>query len=396
MVTIRDVTELKKLQLQAMNRRRDLEIIGQIIAITPAKFGQFMGAAHKLVEASRAKLVESDSPDSLDELFRNMHTVKGNARVYNFSVVSDKAHEAEIVLEKLRKDPPKHLPIDELLTDLNALDDILRRYEKINSEDLGRKSNTDTTDENFVMVQLDVVAEALRLLNDIGSSSIESLRNNTNLVRQHLLRIGTQPLSDMVTGVIESLPSLAEELGKPVPDVRIDDDYILPKMAISELINDICMHVFRNSLDHGIEGEAERKKQGKKPQGVIRLVLKASSDSVHMLFSDDGAGLNLQRLKEKAREKGLLHEGRDLSNEEAANLVFLPSVSTAKKITKISGRGVGMDAVASFVKNHGGHIKLNLVGKASGGRIKFEIEVQLPKKYFTEIEDLNSGTKLVS
>lgn len=395
MVTIRDVTELKKLQLQAMNRRRDLEIIGQIIAITPVKFGQFMAAAHKMIEASREQLSKSDSPDSLNELFRNMHTIKGNSRVFNFSVISDKAHEAEVVLEKLRKDPPKSLPQEQLLADLNALDDILLRYEKINSEDLGRKVNKDTNDENFVMVQLDVVSEALRLLKNINSSSVESLRNNTNLVRQHLLRIGTQPLSDMISGVIDSVPSLAKDLGKPVPDIRIDEEYILPKMAISELINDVCMHVFRNSLDHGIETEAERKKQGKKPKGAIKLKLKSSNDNICMIFSDDGAGLNLNRLKEKAREKGLLHEGRDLSNEEAANLVFLPSVSTAEKVTNISGRGVGMDAVASFVKNHEGHIKLNLIGKASKGRIKFEIEVQLPKKYFTEIEQPNSGTKLV-
>ena len=387
MVTVRDVTELKKLQLQAMNRRRDLEIIGQIIAITPAKFSQFMAGSHKLIDSSRATLAKCSSPDDLNALFRNMHTIKGNARMYNFSIISDKAYEVEVILDKLRKAPPKKLPREQLSAEFDALDDVLQHYEKINKDDLGRDSRMDSLDTDSVMVQLDVVSEALSLLNNINASSIETLRSNTNLVRQYLLRIGTQSFTDMISGVLDSIPSLAMELEKPVPNIKINDGGLLPKMVISELINDICMHIVRNSLDHGIEPESERQRLEKPRHGTIKILLKNSENHISMIFSDDGGGLNLDLLKEKAKEKGLLQEGMTLSSEAAANLVFIPSVSTAKKVTNISGRGVGMDAVASFVKNFGGSVQLNLLGEVKDGCIQFELEVHIPKKYFTDIEE---------
>lgn len=396
MVTIRDVTELKKLQLQAMNRRRDLEIIGQIIAVTPTKFKQFISASYKLVELSKTKLNDDGSRETLDELFRNMHTIKGNSRIYNFSVISDRAHEIEVTLDKLRKDPPESLPKQELSNEFNELDQLLKRYEKINDEDLGRKVNSELNDKNFVMVQLDVVSEALSLLNNISTSSVDALRNNSKLVRQHLLRIGTLTLSDMISSVVGSLPSLAKELGKPVPDIRIDESFFLPKVTISDLLNDLCMHIFRNSLDHGIEPEDERKSLGKNPNGLIELKLKSTDEYVTMIFSDDGGGLHLNRLKEKAHERGVIEKGKHLSDSETANLVFIPAVSTAEKVSSISGRGVGMDAISSFVKNHEGNIKLNLLEKTSNGKVKFEIEVQLPKRYFAEIDQSEFTTKLVS
>ncbi|MFK7823844.1 MAG: HAMP domain-containing protein [Oligoflexales bacterium] len=386
MVTIRDVTELKKLQLQAMNRRRDLEIIGQIIAITPAKFKQFMTGSHKLLESSREILEKCDSPDDLNALFRNMHTIKGNSRIYNFTIISDKSHQVEVILDKLRKDPPKILPKEQLIAEFDSLKNTLQHHEKINREDLGREANSEQIDPDSVMVQLDVVSEALSLLKNINSSSIETLRNNTSLVMQHLLRIGSQPLSEMISGVTESIPSLAEELGKSIPVIKIDNTCLLPKLAISELLNDICMHIFRNAIDHGIEPENERKKLGKPSHGAINLSVKNDGEMVVFLFSDDGGGLNLKLLMERAQEKGLLQKEVTLSNQGAANLVFVPSISTASKVTKISGRGVGMDAVASFVKNYHGEIKLNLLGELKNERIPFEIEIQLPKKYFTEIE----------
>ena len=396
MITIRDVTELKKLQLQAMNRRRDLEIIGQIIAVTPSKFKQFIAASHKLVDLSQQRLTSNNVKDDLDELFRNMHTIKGNARIYNFGIISDKAHEIEVVLDNLRKDPPDSLPRVQLSVNFNALSELLKRYEKINDDDLGRKTNSDLNDENFVMVQLDVVSEALSLLNNIGSSSVEALRNNSMLVRQHLLKIGTQNLSDMISGVVESLPSLAEELGKPIPDIRIIDTSLRPKVFIADLLHDVCMHIFRNSLDHGIEHEHERNAKGKNPGGVIELNLKESGDYVSLIFSDDGAGLNLDSLRAKALDKGIVKQDSKLSEQEVANLVFIPSMSTADKVSNISGRGVGMDAIASFVRNYEGNIKLNLHGKVSEGRIKFEIEVQLPKKYFVATSGPPVNAKLVS
>ena len=116
-------------------------------------------------------------------------------------------------------------------------------------------------------------------------------------------------------------------------------------------------HLLRNCVAHGIEEPAVRAAAGKDPTGTILIGLHHEGNDVSVEFRDDGAGLNLPRIREKALQQGMISPGQELSDQEAANLIFLPGFSTAAQITELAGRGIGMDVVRSEVNALGGRIE---------------------------------------
>ena len=116
-------------------------------------------------------------------------------------------------------------------------------------------------------------------------------------------------------------------------------------------------HLLRNCVAHGIEEPQVREQAGKDASGTIVINLQQSGNDVSVEFRDDGAGLNLQRIREKAIAQGLLADGQDMSDADAANLIFTPGFTTAAQVTELSGRGIGMDVVRSEVNALGGRIE---------------------------------------
>ena len=108
-------------------------------------------------------------------------------------------------------------------------------------------------------------------------------------------------------------------------------------------------HMIRNSLDHGIETEAERVRQGKPPLGRITLVAKQEGNEIVIRFADDGAGMSVQKIRAKAIERGLVSPDANLTEDDLLQFVLLSGFSTASRVTQLSGRGVGMDVVHSEV-----------------------------------------------
>jgi two-component system chemotaxis sensor kinase CheA len=129
--------------------------------------------------------------------------------------------------------------------------------------------------------------------------------------------------------------------------------------SMVERIEDPLVHLVRNSIDHGIEAMADRKAAGKAPRAVIRLSAYHEGGSIVVELSDDGRGLQKDKILAKAREKGLVEEGRDLGEQEVYNLIFLPGFSTAAKVTEISGRGVGMDVVKRNIEGMRGRVSVS-------------------------------------
>ncbi len=120
-------------------------------------------------------------------------------------------------------------------------------------------------------------------------------------------------------------------------------------------------HLLRNCVAHGIENPALRAAAGKDPIGLITVNLRQEGNDVSVEFSDDGAGLDLKRIREKAVSLGLLTISQSLSDQEAANLIFMPGFSTAAQVTELSGRGIGMDVVRAEVNSVGGRIETSTV-----------------------------------
>jgi two-component system chemotaxis sensor kinase CheA len=152
---------------------------------------------------------------------------------------------------------------------------------------------------------------------------------------------------------------ISKKLGKEVNLVLVGEDTEADKNVIEPLA-DPLIHILRNSLDHGIETPEVRRAAGKAAAGTIRIAARQESDRVLIEISDDGAGINAQRVRNKAVERGLIPADRatTLSDDEAVQLVFLPGFSTAESISDLSGRGVGMDVVRTAVERINGAVAL--------------------------------------
>ena len=130
--------------------------------------------------------------------------------------------------------------------------------------------------------------------------------------------------------------------------------------TIIEGLGDPLTHLVRNSADHGIEPPAERAAAGKPATGTITLKAYHAAGQVNIEIADDGRGLNTEKILNKALEKGLVtpEQAKSMSEKEKAQLIFLPGLSTAEKVTDVSGRGVGMDVVKSNLDQLGGQVDI--------------------------------------
>jgi two-component system, chemotaxis family, sensor kinase CheA len=151
---------------------------------------------------------------------------------------------------------------------------------------------------------------------------------------------------------------LARKSGKSVELVTDDGETEIDRHMV-DILNDVLVHMVRNSIDHGIEPQDDREKCGKNRTGTVRLMAFHSGGSVVVEIHDDGRGLNREKILQKAISVGLVDPEKQLSDNEVFNLIFAPGLSTSEKLTDISGRGVGMDVVRKGVEALHGRIDIN-------------------------------------
>jgi two-component system chemotaxis sensor kinase CheA len=393
MLCLWDVTELRSLAVEANGQKRELAMIGEILAVNQEKFHAFIDGANHFILKNEELLKEAaKTPDRVDaecigKLFRNMHTIKGNARTYGLLQLTNLVHEAEQAYDELRKNPQAVWDHDALLSQLATIDVALGEYFRINDVKLGRKGPGRRGGvDKFLMVQKDHIHESIELLDNVDTNSVDSLNHAVSLVRKQLQLIGTEKIEDVLAGVIDSLPSLAKELDKEAPKNIIVDNGLVIRSQISDMIRNVCMHLYRNSMDHGIESADKRVAQGKSPVGQIHLSLQVDEGLLKLKLRDDGRGLAVGFIRQKANDKGLIADDQELSQEQIAQLIFLPGFSTADHVTEVSGRGVGMDAVNGFVQDEGGSLELCFLGpEAADGFRPFETVISLPEKFAVQV-----------
>lgn len=173
-----------------------------------------------------------------------------------------------------------------------------------------------------------------------------------------VLKIRMQPVSTVMTRFPRMIRDLANDLGKEFDLVIEGEDTELDRTVVSEL-SEPLVHLLRNSADHGVEMPADRVKLGKDLKGTIKITAYQEGNRVVLTLSDDGKGVNPTIIKESAERKGISTEG--MSDKEIQQLIFHPGFSTAKEVTSISGRGVGMDAVKQKITELGGTVELESV-----------------------------------
>ena len=184
---------------------------------------------------------------------------------------------------------------------------------------------------------------------------IEALAQSARELQESVMAIRAQPVKSVFARMPRVVRDLAATLGKEVRIVTSGEMTEIDKTVIEQL-NDPLTHMIRNALDHGIEAPEARVAAGKPRQGSIHLSAAHRSGRIVIEVSDDGRGLNREKVLAKAQERGLVPPGATLSDDEIDNLIFLPAFSTADVVSNISGRGVGMDVVKRNVQSLGGRI----------------------------------------
>ena len=180
---------------------------------------------------------------------------------------------------------------------------------------------------------------------------------------------------------------VSKELGKDI-ELKVEGaDTELDKTMVEKL-SDPLMHIVRNALDHGIENREMRLYKGKPAQGQLKLSACHESGSVVIEISDDGAGLNVDRIRQKAIEKGIIPSDRELAKEDIFKLIFAPGFSTAAAVTNLSGRGVGMDVVKRNIEELRGEIQIDSIpDKGTSFKIRLPLTLAIIDGFLVRIGD---------
>ena len=351
----------------------------------------------------------------LNNIFRGMHTLKGTSSFLGFQQMTDLTHACEDLLNKLRKgDFIADINIIDLLVEahkiarvllqriesrnlqpvelgiLNKLHGVLQQQSGITQkESVSVPVKEQTTPEADLIealrqrtadttIRVDIVRldDLMNLVGELVLARNRLLQATQALIEKHehiemskqIFDISSQvdfvttelQLAIMKTRmlpiekVFNGLPLLARDImrstGKDI-DLQIYGKETELDKSIIEDLNDPLVHMLRNAIDHGIESLEERKKAGKPPQGTVVINAEREGNYIMITMEDDGCGIDVEQIKKKAIEKGIISEdqAREMSMSESLNLIFLPGFSTKQEATTVSGRGVGLDVVKTNI-----------------------------------------------
>lgn len=201
----------------------------------------------------------------------------------------------------------------------------------------------------------------------------QNLGRITSELQEGVMRIRMVPISQIFSRFPRLVRDLSKSLSKKVNLVIEGEDTELDKSVIEDLL-DPLMHSVRNALDHGIESAADRRAAGKPEEGTVMLKASNEGNMIIIEISDDGKGIDVEAVKRKAVERGVIHPTKALTELESFNLIFEPGFSTAAAVTNISGRGVGLDVVKRQIEKLNGSVT---VSSQRGKGTKFTIKLPL-------------------
>ncbi|HEY9554665.1 chemotaxis protein CheA [Allosphingosinicella sp.] len=369
---------------------------------------EFIAETREMLEALGGEIVaweaEPDDRGRLDEIFRFVHTVKGNCGFFDLPRLEALSHAAEDVLAdvragKRRADPRLVTAVLAIIDRIGELVQALETGESISSSDdnqliaalsetgdsaapeheagtgaviEARKSlrsirlSVDLLDRMMSGVSDMVLARnelARRLREAPGNLAIESAFERVSgciaEMRDAITRTRMQRIDNLFVSLPRMVRDLAAELDKQVT-LEVDGGDVELDREMIEMIRDPLTHIVRNAVDHGIEPSDERVNAGKPLTGSLRVSARQSGNQILIEIVDDGRGIDGERLVRKAVGAGVIssEQGERLSHAQRIALIFQAGLSTAQEVTAISGRGVGMDVVRANIERIGGVVDI--------------------------------------
>ena len=424
---------------------QDLELLQAFLA----ESAEILGRMESDIAALRANAGDLNTVNSL---FRAVHTIKGNSSFLDLTRVTALSHAAEALLDKVRNGgalPEGILPalLEQVLGDLRVMIEE-QRFETDVSATIGLIEQilhggapaldlpapaasvptpeaapraAETTPEaaarvstNFTRVGDDKIAKIFSVASELellrysleqipermesAAPALADLRFDLELQVSKLSRL-SRSLSSLIFGVrlvpvnqvFQRFPRVIQELGRKLgKEIKlqvVNGDAELDKFIV-EAIADPMTHLIRNAADHGIETAEERLLAGKPAQGTVRLNSYVRANFVYIEISDDGKGIDGDRVLAKAIEKGIVppEKAGTFTEAQKLSLIFAPGFSTADQVTDISGRGVGMDVVKSNINQLKGTVILDSkVGKGTLIQLRFPMSMAVLFSLFLEV-----------
>lgn len=236
---------------------------------------------------------------------------------------------------------------------------------KAHSESASIRIDVEKIDQVFNQVGEIVIAQAMlsQTASDLDPDAYEKLKDglaelerNTRNLQESVMSIRMVPVRMVFNRFPRLIRDMRRKFNKELELVMVGEDTEIDKGFVEKLVDPLT-HLIRNSFDHGIESPETRRENGKDPKGTITLQASHSGGNVVIEVRDDGAGMDRKRILAKAEEKGI-PVSEEISDKEVWNLIFSPGFSTAKQVSALSGRGVGMDVVKKNVQAMGGHVDI--------------------------------------
>ena len=355
---------------------------------------------------------EPNVRDHVDILFRSAHTLKGMAATMGYDQIREICKIIEEIFDEFRKgdsaitvelgnviffgiDHLKQLVNDE--TKKIDLDEFLNYVKnpiefKVNNSE---SSNTPQIKSPTVRVKMQDLDSLVNLVGEMMISKMQldqiMQMHNSDEGREVLMTLGRLitdiqyqtmkirlvPIDQIFNRFSRMVRDVSTSIGKEVK-LEITGSEIELDRTVLDAITDPLLHMLRNAVDHGLETPTQRKEAGKPEIGTIQLKASRMGDKVEIKVIDDGKGMDLEAIKTKALEKKIISQDDldHMSDEQIIELIGTPGLSTAKTVTDISGRGVGMDVVMTQVRNVGGHVKIS-TEKGNGTSITLTIPMSL-------------------
>lgn len=394
MVIAKDVTDMLKLQAEVARKdkenRDNLERASQIASLGPDLFDTFMQEADALVKESLAGLDAIESGPAPEEavhlVFRAMHTLKGNARVFKLIAMQNVAHAAEEHLEAVRGGHTKLTTesIAQLREQVCQVGDVLDEFGKLGRQVFRRDHDRHHGGGAMVKVAEPRIAElraaysgASKALKTANGTVPAAIHQQFEVLARRIRELTMVSLGDVLTPLRKMALDLAREQNKKVDDLEIVGGDILVDAQLLLKIKDILLHALRNAVDHGLETAEDRAAANKGEQGKITIHCAEADGELVVSVQDDGRGINTDRVKAKAFQLNLLTEDQleTIADDSLYEFIFRPGFSTAEKVTEVSGRGVGMDVIRSRAEElHGSARIASRRGNGTTLTLKFPVE----------------------
>ena len=370
-IVLQDITEYKKMESEAIRREKEIEKIFALLQVSDNVFELFMDETRSLFENIKAdlKLIrssdEKEGKEIAGRMFRHVHTIKANSKLFKLNSIQDVAHEVEDYLSDLRSDkiPFEKSAFMALTQKVMAISEEIYSYASLRKEILG---SVDSKKDHSLKYRVQWIRSLLnQFANILRNPQFEP--RHLKVIQKELGRALSSfdrvSIRDHVKGYDGMIQDVSSQLGKKIGGLEIDLEYQFFEANTLARINDILVHCIRNSIDHGIETPEERLKAGKSETGHIKLSMVQERDVILIKLEDDGHGIEVDKVKAKAVEKEILTpaEAENMETSDALALIFHPGFSTADQVSTISGRGLGMDAVKDAVERINGHLKIDSV-----------------------------------